>query len=614
MSAVNTVNTAFLTQTSAFIGSPANPNPNQEFGGIWDRAIAGQATTKNTSASTGSSTFLANGAAPAFFLGTSTGACNTTTQVDYAGNQVGVDLARLKLGDGETNVYFGATTGYVGARARDTSANGIQTAPGLFPFTVPLPADFSSQFQVPFVGAYGALTRGGFFVDAQLLASFYQMELSSPSDSLFAQRLNAQSLSVNSNLGYHYDTGWNNWFVEPSVGVNWSRVQVDPLNVSGNLQIINSAAVQSIISPATVQVDDINSVLGRIGVRVGTTGTWGNVAITPFATAALWHEFAGNVTATQAGVFSGLVGNGFVPGSPLQPLQTTGSISVNRIGTYGQFGAGVAWQFIGTGWLGYARFDLREGENITAIGFNGGLRYQFDPALITPVGIFKAPVKAPVPLVEVVNWTGFYAGVFAGTGWGNTNWDFAGGGGSVGAKMAGFLGGGEVGWNYQTGAFVFGVEADFGIGGLFGGANCPNPTNIFTCDETLRWMGTATGRIGYAWDRVLFFAKGGGAWAKDEYTGKCNFDNQPQSVFLGFFNCTGAITASDKRTGWTVGGGFEYALSRSWSAKAEYDYVDFGTKTEAFSDGEVAVNLVKVGVNYHFAWEPPPAPAVVTKY
>jgi opacity protein-like surface antigen len=230
-----------------------------------------------------------------------------------------------------------------------------------------------------------------------------------------------------------------------------------------------------------------------------------------------------------------------------------------------------------------------------------------------------------------VNWTGFYFGGFAGTGWGQTDWSFIGPATATSPRMAGFLGGGEVGWNYQTGAFVFGAEADLGLGGLFGGRSCPNTgtqtfnvaavpttagagTNTFTCNETLRYMATATARVGYSWDRVLIFVKGGGAWIKDDYSAKCNFDSQPGS---GAFCTAPVIAASDKRLGWTVGGGFEYALNRFWSAKAEYDYADFGTKRLVFTDGEAAdikktVNLVKIGVNYRFAWEP--AAPIVTKY
>jgi outer membrane autotransporter protein len=607
VAATNTVNTAFLTQTTAFIGSPANPNPNQVFGGAWARGIAGEVTTKSSSTSTGNLTFLPNNN-----LGTATGSCNEKTQVTYAGYQAGVDLAKLKIGDGETNVYFGATVGYVGASASDvTTGTGALVTPG---GNFALPADFSGQFQVPFVGAYGALTRGGFFVDGQLLASFYEPQLNSPSTGLFDQRMNARGLSVNGNIGYHYDTGWNNWFVEPSVGVNWSRVQVDPLSFAGTFATLVNPAATTALPNTTLQINDIDSVLGRIGVRVGTTATWGNLAITPFASLALWHEFAGNVTAAASGLTNGIANN-VNGGGAIQPLLNTGSLSVSRVGTYGQLSGGVAWQFIGTGWLGYARFDVRDGENITAVGFNGGLRYQFDPALITPVGIFKAPVKAPVPVVELVNWTGFYVGAFASTGWGTTDWTFIGPNTQTTAKMSGFLGGGEVGWNYQVNAFVFGVEADGGLGGLFGGAACPNAFN-FTCNESLRWMATATGRIGYAWDRVLFFAKGGGAWIKDDYAGTCNFG--PFSAASG--RCIAPVfAASDRRTGWTVGAGFEYALAKYWSAKAEYDYADFGTKRDFFTDGEVAdikktVNLVKIGVNYCFAWEPPPAAPVVTKY
>jgi outer membrane autotransporter protein len=638
ISATNTINTAFLTQTSAFIGTPANANPVQTFGGVWERGIAGQATTTQNSSSSGNLTFLPSPAAPVTHnLGTAIGNCTTKVQVDYAGYQAGLDLGRLKLGsDGQTNVYFGATVGYVGARARDVSQPGTLSLGLPAPVILAMPADFSAQYQVPFVGAYAALTHGGFFVDGQVLASFYQSELSSTSIGLFAQRLNAEGISVNANIGYHHETGWNNWFVEPSAGVNWSRTRVDPLNAAGTFLTAGTVPANNPVTPtSTLQVNDIDSVLGRIGVRVGTTIQAGQLILQPFGSASLWHEFAGNVSATARGLTNGLV-DGTTGGSGLaQPLLSTGSISVDRIGTYAQLGAGLAGQLIGTGFLGYARVDVRTGDRIEAVGFNAGLRYQFDPDPTAPVGIFKAKAP-PMAVIEPVNWTGFYFGGFAGTGWGQTDWTFVGPSTGTSPRMAGFLGGGEAGWNYQTGAFVFGVEADLALGGLFGGTSCPNVgaqtfnvaapvplatagvgTNSFTCNETLRYMGTATARIGYAWDRVLVFVKGGGAWIKDDYSAKCNFDSRAFELATSRDCIAPVIAASDKRFGWTVGGGFEYALNKWWSAKAEYDYADFGTKRLVFTDGETAdikktVNLVKIGVNYRFAWEP--VAPIVTKY
>jgi outer membrane immunogenic protein len=120
----------------------------------------------------------------------------------------------------------------------------------------------------------------------------------------------------------------------------------------------------------------------------------------------------------------------------------------------------------------------------------------------------------------------------------------------------------------------------------------------------------ATARLGYAWDRALFYVKTGGAWTRDSYDLACNSD-----VFA-INGCLAAqdLTAKATRTGWVVGAGLEFGLTRSWSAKAEYNYLDFGSKNLTLSDngsglfGPVllplhvreTINEVKIGVNYRF--------------
>jgi len=596
VAATNAVNTAFLTQTSAFIGSSQSTTPDQTVGGTWTRGIAGQATEKATGTATGVGAvgFTLGGAfVPGLTAAAATNTtCNTQTRVDYGGYQVGQDLARINIGNSGTNVYVGVTAGYLGATAKDVTG-GADTPAGLSTH------DFGGNFQVPFVGVYGAMVHGGFYVDGQVLANFYQMELTTQSNGISDQALNAHGIAVTGNAGYHHDFG-NNWFVEPSAGITWSRTSVDPLDVSGTFILGNLFGGP----PGTLQINDIESILGRIGVRVGTSATVGNVYLQPFATAALWHEFAGDVTSTFNGGVNVLLPPPFAPfgiGSAAAATFTT-----SRIGTYGQFGAGVAGSLVGTGWLGYARVDVREGENISAVGVNLGLRYQFEPPTAAAPGIFKA--KAPMaPPVVAYNWTGFYVGGFVSSSLGQEDWTFAFG--SVSPKVAGFLGGGETGFNYQVGSVVFGVEGDGGFGRLFGGVACPSAGGLqffFTCKDTVHFLASATGRVGYAWDRALFYVKAGGAWTRDDYDASCNL-----------LNCVNPnTTASANRAGWTVGGGIEYGLLPNWSVKAEYDHYDFGTDTVILSNlvpltVKETIDTIKVGLNYRFGWVPP---VVVTKY
>lgn len=241
---------------------------------------------------------------------------------------------------------------------------------------------------------------------------------------------------------------------------------------------------------------------------------------------------------------------------------------------------------------------------------------------------------APAPALAAagVNWDGFYAG-FHGAGaagsasWSNPTGYFAARGALIPSDVQGrgahdgLLGGVQVGYNRQFGAFVLGFEADASIGPLdgytvcgavvgFGGSTDP-------CHVSTNWLASATGRFGYAFGRTLVFVKGGVAYASDQYD-VINPGNFPANPAQG----------SMDRVGWTIGAGLEYALSGNWSAKAEYDYYDFGTRTIGFTiPGFPTYNsfairrdqhLAKFGLNYRFSGDggadvSAPAPAFVSE-
>jgi outer membrane immunogenic protein len=202
----------------------------------------------------------------------------------------------------------------------------------------------------------------------------------------------------------------------------------------------------------------------------------------------------------------------------------------------------------------------------------------------------KAP---PPPVVTAYQWTGLYVGGFAAGTWGDKRWTEVVGpfpGVQIAQRVHGFLGGGEIGFNYQAGAWVFGVEADLGWTNADGSSNCVvGPP--FICVAKVKSLATAAGRVGYAWDRTLLYVKGGGAWASDEY----------HATLAGVNLNTGLANPS----GWTVGAGLEYGFAPNWSAKIEYDYMDLGTSRVRFNDGAVEdinqrMQAVKLGINYHF--------------
>lgn len=199
--------------------------------------------------------------------------------------------------------------------------------------------------------------------------------------------------------------------------------------------------------------------------------------------------------------------------------------------------------------------------------------------------VFKAPPAGVLPVAY--DWTGFYVGGHVGYGWAEKNWRDGFGLFGISHHSDGFLGGGQIGFNYQIGQWVLGLEGDFSWANLKGGTTALGSTFNTNVD----WTATATGRVGYAFDRWLVYAKGGAAWARDRYS--TNFYTIP------------AAEVAATRTGWTVGGGVEYAFAPNWSAKLEYNYMDFGNERVSFAPGfatdiDQQVHAVKFGVNYKF--------------
>jgi opacity protein-like surface antigen len=588
-SVIGTMNTSFIAQGNAFVAGLPNATPDETSGGIWGRAIGGRVETQATGTFTGSIS-----GSNAFNTLTTSGqiGCNSDIRMDYGGFQLGQDIARLNIGGNGATLHVGVTGGYAEANAQDLGGS-----------------NFTGNFQVPFVGMYAAYTNGRFFADILGRADFYQMNLFSPDAALANQRLNALGGTVSGSAGYRFDLG-NNWFFEPSASGIYSRVSIDTLGLPGGFGNSNNPFF---LPPATLAFSPNVSILGRLGARVGTTVNALNITWQPFATASVWHEFAGNTTATYtAPPFVNFNGDGNA---------VTGSLSNSRVGTYGQYSIGVAAQAAGSPLLGYLRIDAREGSNIESVGFNAGLRYNFDPNTgpLRAVGIFKAKAPLAAPLYD---WTGFYAGAFTGAGWGSNDWSFPALGTNANPRMAGMLGGGDIGYNKQFGSWVLGVEGDVAATNAKGGVGCiPNGFDINVnsnglpvqnCNNDLRWVATATAKVGYAWDRVLVYGKAGGAWTDNQLNASCNGDaffpqggcvpsNILQTGIPGVQNATG----STSQFGWTVGAGFELVLTPSWSAKAEYDYMNFGSKNVVLSDATLVnfkqdFNQVKVGLNYHF--------------
>jgi outer membrane immunogenic protein len=252
------------------------------------------------------------------------------------------------------------------------------------------------------------------------------------------------------------------------------------------------------------------------------------------------------------------------------------------------------------------------------------LAVSFSLGVLSGASAADMPMKSrPYVEAQVFSWSGFYLGLHAGYGWGSTNWNSRGfvedptglfNVGALNPKTAGVLGGVQAGANYQLASWVFGIEADLAVmhgkgsseGTLFQ-AGVPNPGYTPTATSQIERLATFTGRAGYAFDRTLFYIKGGIAAAetKDNFS-LLQVTGGPTPIFIDFG------TKTNTQVGWTIGGGIEHAFAPNWSAKIEYNYVDLGTTSENFNmliapstltlrqDIEHTLQIVKVGANYRF--------------
>jgi opacity protein-like surface antigen len=564
--------------------------------------VGGQVTDKSTSIGTINGIGLAGPPVN----NTTTSNCFNSSGQSFAGVQVGADIARLNWNG--WNVHLGTTAGYLGSNTADNNG-------------------FSNTIQVPFAGTYAVATKGRFFADLMVREEFYNFNLTNPTFALNNQPVGAHGYSIATSAGYNFDMG-QGWYIEPSAGFIYSKTTVDNFTLPGSGLAGGTNGINF-----TVVTPDVTSEIGRASLRVGKTIEGSNIIWQPFAAASVFSEFAGNTTSSFAANSAF-----FINGGVLTPLSLAGQVSTTRVGTYGQYSLGLSGQVVNTGWLGFVRVDYRDGANINGWTGNAGIRYQFTPEMIASVMPTKA-LKAPASFIPPTNWTGFYVGGFAGVAYGRTDIGFVTNPVNSGSKpwVFGGLGGGEVGYNYQVNnSWVVGVEGDIGATNTRGGQTAGPPGNfaaalgfqpgLFVAQDSTNWMVTATGRVGYALGRTLFYAKGGAAFEDSTVSATCY--NPIGSTIPGTAippNCNNpagvtipsgsSFSTSSTRVGWTLGFGTEFDLGKNWSAKTEYDYLSFGSHTATATDGTSVltdksnISQVKVGLNYRFSALP-----VVAKY
>jgi outer membrane immunogenic protein len=196
----------------------------------------------------------------------------------------------------------------------------------------------------------------------------------------------------------------------------------------------------------------------------------------------------------------------------------------------------------------------------------------------------RMPRKA-APLVPFYyNWTGFYVGFNVGYGTGTSTWDIP----AVSLSPKGMTYGATVGYNWQAGSFVYGIEADYSVSDVKGSlANCGGLAGV-TCETSNPWLATFRGRLGYAFDRFMPYVTAGGAYGDIKAT-----------------ISPAGLTANEAKMGYAAGVGLEYAFLGNWTAKVEYLYVnlgkfDTGFFTPVVDNVSFDESIVRVGVNYKF--------------
>ncbi|HEY0329549.1 MAG TPA: outer membrane beta-barrel protein [Rhodopseudomonas sp.] len=202
--------------------------------------------------------------------------------------------------------------------------------------------------------------------------------------------------------------------------------------------------------------------------------------------------------------------------------------------------------------------------------------------------------KAPAYVAAVYDWSGFYIGANAGGGWAKDRWTGGIDGLDYGSHTAdGAVAGGQIGYRWQSGTWVFGLEAQGDWADIKG-----NHTDFagFVDNSKLKAFGLFTGQVGYAWNNALLYVKGGAAVTSSSY----NY------FFPGVAGFDGS-TSDRTRWGGTAGVGLEYGFAPNWSVGVEYDHLFIDRKTENFTGNLLGTfrtggdtDLVTARLNYRW--------------
>jgi hypothetical protein len=309
-STITALNTSFFQNSSAFLGQASNPEPNHWSFGVWNRDAVADTDIASQSA-------LANS-------GSAAQASHVDTRL--AGFQYGLDAGLFNIQNSGFNTHMGVTVGDVFTSSADHANPGA-----------------TSTAEIPFVGAYGALTGKCFAAIVGVRYDNYNLTLNNAIENVHNQSLDGHAVTVSADVQYDVPIG-TAVFVEPSAGVYVSRTNIE----------------SQVFDAGTASFGSIDSTLSRIGIRAGVATQAGGVVLQPFVAANVYHEWAGDAQTLFTPVTAG---------APTLTIDTT------RVGTFEQASVGVGWQVPGSGWTGYLRSDAKFGPQVEGWTLTAGLRY-----------------------------------------------------------------------------------------------------------------------------------------------------------------------------------------------------------------------------------------------
>jgi outer membrane immunogenic protein len=261
-------------------------------------------------------------------------------------------------------------------------------------------------------------------------------------------------------------------------------------------------------------------------------------------------------------------------------------------------------------------------------------------ALAADLGVRPAPPVYAPPVAIAPTWTGVYIGFNGGWGWSNSNNNtltvgptlppgafgvftpatFGGIGGNDNNNKNGPVFGGQLGYNYQAGNWVFGVEGDVdgtNIRNNQSGAITLAPVGVVGSgflNVKQEWLASIRGRLGYTWGPGMIYVTGGGAWTGVKADGSATVASTiPGGTFLE----TGTFDQSKTLSGWVVGAGYEWMIAPNWALRGEYLYYGFTGNNNnnsgtlvfpvsgvavAGNTGKLNTSVVRIGLDYKFDW------------